>query len=92
MMSPADRLKQLDTALTLSDDQKTKILALLTKQQDAMRDIAPEDRQAKMRAMNKETNDGIEALLTDEQKTKFAAMPKGPPGGRGPGAGGPPPK
>jgi Spy/CpxP family protein refolding chaperone len=97
MMSPEERVKQLDEALKLTDDQKTKITALLKTQQEkghalrADQSMSREDRMAKMQEIGKATQDGIKALLTPEQQTKFDAMPQpgrgGPRGPGGPGGG-----
>ncbi len=92
MMSPEDRVKQLDDALKLTDDQKAKITDLLKTQQEKMaplfadQSMSREDRRAKMMEIGKATQDGIRALLTPEQQTKFDAMPQPGRGGpRGPG-------
>jgi protein CpxP len=97
MVPPEERVKQLDEALKLTDDQKTKITALLKTQQEKMaplmadQSMSREDRRAKMMEIGKTTQDGIKALLTPEQQTKFDAMPRPPRGGpRGPGGPGGP--
>ena len=96
-MSPEERVKQLDEALKLTDDQKAKITELLKTQQEkgqalrADQTLSREDRRAKMMEIGKATQDGIKALLTPEQQTKFDAMPRPPRGGpRGPGGPGGP--
>jgi Spy/CpxP family protein refolding chaperone len=92
MMSPEARVEQLDKALTLTDDQKTKIKDIYTKAADDMRAAMKDangDREAaraKMMDMMKATRDQVRALLTDEQKKKFDEMPQrgaGDRGGRG---------
>jgi Spy/CpxP family protein refolding chaperone len=96
-MSPADRVAAIDKAVTLTDDQKTKITAIYTadmkKRQDLMQAQDP-DMRTKMQAMRADENTQIKALLTDDQKPKFdaylASMPQGRGGGGG-GQGGPPP-
>jgi periplasmic protein CpxP/Spy len=97
MFSPEDRIKQLDEALKLTDDQKTKITALLKTQMENMaplfadQSMSREDRRAKMMEIGKATNDAIKALLTPEQQTKFDALPRPGRGGpRGPGGPGGP--
>jgi len=98
-MTPEARVAAIDKAVTLTDDQKTKITALLTDDQKKMADMrnSGEDMQTmmpKMRAMRTEENDKIKAMLTDEQKPKFDAYLAAQPQGRGPGGGGmggPPP-
>jgi Spy/CpxP family protein refolding chaperone len=96
-MSPEERVKQLDEALKLTDDQKAKITELLKTQQEkgqalrADQTMSREDRRAKMMEIGKATQDGIKALLTPEQQTKFDALPQPGRGGpRGPGGPGGP--
>jgi Spy/CpxP family protein refolding chaperone len=95
MMSPEARVEQLDKALTLTDDQKTKIKDIYTKAADDMRAAMKEGRdgdreaaRAKMMEKMRATRDQVRALLTDEQKKKFDEMPQrggGDQGGRGRG-------
>ena len=96
-MTPDQQVANLDKAVTLTDDQKTKVLAIYTadqkKRMDLMQAQDP-DMRAKMTAMRTDENAQIKALLTDDQKPKFdaylASMPQGRGGGGG-GQGGPPP-
>jgi periplasmic protein CpxP/Spy len=101
-MTPEARVAAIDTAVTLTADQKTKITAILTADQKKMADMraSGEDMTTlmpKIQAMRADENTQIKALLTDEQKPKYdaylASMPqRGPrPGGGGPGGGAPPP-
>lgn len=76
-MSPEARVEQLDKALTLTADQKTKITAILEKARDDMQAVPKEERKEKMADMNKATNAKIRAVLTAEQQAKFDAMPQG---------------
>ena len=75
-----DPLLRLDKALTLTDEQKTKIKPILeeqAKQMKALRENAGEDRKgvvAQARKLTEEFNAKIKALLTPEQQTKFAQM------------------
>jgi periplasmic protein CpxP/Spy len=92
MMSPDERVAQLDKALSLTEDQKTKIKAIYAKAQEdmraAMRGGGGGDREAaraKMMDAMKKTREDVRAVLTDEQKTKFDALPQrggGDQGGR----------
>jgi Spy/CpxP family protein refolding chaperone len=100
-MTPADRVAAIDKAVTLTDDQKTKITAIFTADQKKMQDMmaSGEDRSTmmpKMQAMRADENTQIKAMLTDDQKPKYdaylASLPQrgGRPGGGAP-AGTPPP-
>jgi periplasmic protein CpxP/Spy len=102
MMTPEARVAAIDKAVTLTDDQKTKITAIFTADQKKMADMraSGEDMQTlmpKIQAMRADENTQIKALLTDDQKPKYdaylASLPQrggGRPGGGAP-AGGPPP-
>ena len=50
----------------------TKALSLTSAQQD--QSLAPKDRRTQMRTISEGTENGITAVLTDEQKQKYAAM------------------
>lgn len=81
MMNADARVKQLDRALTLSADQKTEIKAIYSKVEEGMRAQTRDggDQQvnrAKLRDTMQSTRDQVRALLTDEQKSKFDAMPQ----------------
>ena len=76
-MSPEARVEQLDKALTLTADQKTKIMAILEKGREEAQAIPKEERKEKMPEMMRAQNAKIRALLTPEQQTKFDAMPQG---------------
>ena len=93
-MTTADRVAALDKAVTLTDDQKTKITAIYDadakKRADLMQAQDP-DMRTKMTAMRTDENKQIRALLTPDQQTKFDAMPQGRGPGGGGGMGGPPP-
>ena len=95
-MTTADRVAALDKAVTLTDDQKTKITAIYDADQKKMADMrsSGEDMQTlmpKMQAMRADENKQIRALLTPDQQTKFDAMPQRGGGRPGGGMGGPPP-
>ena len=90
-MAPEVRVAAIDKAVTLTDDQKTKITALLTDDQKKMADLRASqdpDMRTKMMAMRTDENTKIKALLTDAQKPKFDAYLASMPQGRGPGGGG----
>ena len=92
-MTPEARVTAIDKAVTLTDDQKTKITALLTadqKKMDDLRAAQDPDMRTKMTAMRADENTQIKALLTDDQKPKYDAYVASMGQGRGPGGGGPP--
>jgi protein CpxP len=91
-MTPEARVAAIDKAVTLTDDQKSKITALLTAdatKMQALRDAQDPDMRTKMMAMRTDENTQIKAMLTDDQKPKYdayvASMPR-----RGGGGGGAP--
>lgn len=103
-MTPAEQAKNLQTQLTLNDDQTAKITAIYTAQaakMDSVRTAANGDRQAMMAVMmpmRKATTDKIKAILTADQKTAYdkiladqAARMQNRGGGQGGGGGTPPP-
>jgi Spy/CpxP family protein refolding chaperone len=92
-MSPDQQVANLDKAVTLTDDQKTKVLAIYTAEAKARTDMMatqpPDpDARAKFTAMRTKDKADVRALLTPDQQTKFDAMPAP---GRGGGGGGAPP-
>jgi len=90
MLNPDERVAQIDKAVTLTADQKTKIKDILVKAQQDMQALAREDRRTKGREIMQAAQDAVRAALTPEQQTKFDAMPQPGPGGRrGGGPGGP---
>ena len=96
--TPEMRVAAIDKAVTLTDDQKTKITALLTADQKKMQDLMAAqdpDMRTKMMAMRTDENTQIKAMLTDDQKPKYdaylASMPQGRGGGGGGGGMAPPP-
>jgi protein CpxP len=93
-MTPEARVAAIDKAVTLTDDQKTKITALYTADAKKMADLRAAqdpDMRTKMMTMRADENTQIKAMLTDDQKSKFDAYLAAMPQGRGPGGGGPPP-
>jgi protein CpxP len=78
--TPEERAKrntdQLAEKLKLTEDQKTKVLAIYTEQNAAMakaREAGEGMDREKMTKMMTDTNTKVEALLNDEQKTAFKA-------------------
>lgn len=79
-LSPEDRAKQLQTQLSLNDDQTAKITAILQIQatkMDSVRTAANGDRDA-MRAgmtpIRQSINAQIKAVLTPDQATAYQKM------------------
>jgi Spy/CpxP family protein refolding chaperone len=70
MMNPEARVAQLDRALSLTEDQKSKLTGIFAKQREEM--------QQAMQA----TRDQVQAVLTDDQKKKFEEIDR--PGRGGP--------
>ncbi len=97
MQSPQERADNLAKELTLTDDQKKKVLTALEDQQKQRQalmgdtSLSQEDRMTKMREISTKTNDAIKAVLNDEQKKKYdeSMQRRRGPGGPG-GPGGPP--
>lgn len=86
-----ERLQQLSSELNLTEDQRTKIAAILRAEAGKMREmrespgLTREERMAKMQALRADVRSQIEAVLDDAQKEKFAQLR--PPAPRGPGGG-----
>jgi protein CpxP len=81
-MTPEQRVARLKDSLALSDDQVGKLLPIF-KESDKLREeafaSAGDDRDARMAAMRKITDDTdtkIESVLTDSQKMKYEEMKK----------------
>jgi Spy/CpxP family protein refolding chaperone len=78
--------KPVADQLKLTDDQKTKIQAVVDEQRAAMRDMFQNgggsgDREAMMKKfqdMRKQTDDKIASLLTDDQKNQWKEMTGAP--------------
>ncbi len=90
-----ERIAKMAEELKLSDEQKTKVTALLKEQAETMRgmkEATPEERKEKMKAGREEMQKQMKAILTPEQYTKWETLRKeGGPGrsGRRSGPGGP---
>ena len=90
-----ERAAKMAEELKLTDEQKTKVTALLKEQAETMRgmkDATPEERREKMKAGREEMQKKMKTILTPEQYTKWEKLRKeggpGGPGRRG-GPGGP---
>src|ERR1700749_1112687 len=77
MPSVDDQVADIKKAVNLSDDQSSKVHDILQSQRDKaqqmMQDssVSREDRRAKMQSLRQESDDGIRALLSDDQKKSF---------------------
>ncbi|MDB5023354.1 MAG: hypothetical protein JWP78_1109 [Mucilaginibacter sp.] len=80
--SPEQRAKQLQTQLSLNDDQTTKITAIYKEQSvkmDSVRTASNGDREAMMKAMmplTQSTGDKIKAVLTADQAAAYDKLIK----------------
>jgi protein CpxP len=91
MQTPDQQVAALDTAVTLTPDQKPKVLAIFTADAKKMADLRAAqdpDMRTKMTAMRADEQSQIKAVLTDDQKTKYDAMIAARGAGRQGGGGG----
>jgi Spy/CpxP family protein refolding chaperone len=82
------QLARLTEQLTLTEEQKPKVKAVLEDQatkRAGLRDLAPEERRTKNQELREEMAKKMKEILTEEQYKKYEALPRG---GRGQGAGG----
>ena len=93
-MNADTMLQRLDTALTLTDDEKTKIKPILDTEISTIQSIradttlARADMRTKMTDARTTANAAINALLTPDQQTKFTAYQAQQRNRRGGGGGG----
>jgi len=77
---PEHRMKMLSKRLNLTADQQTKLAPIMADSRQQFRAIfhdsslSREDRIAKFKAVRKDSDAKIEALLTDEQKQNFEQL------------------
>lgn len=75
-----DMLARLTKELDLTADQQEKVKPILETQHSAIQaahqdtSLSQQDRMSKIKDARETANSAITALLTDDQKTKFAAM------------------
>lgn len=69
--SVQDRVKALKERLSLTDDQSAKVEKIFTEAQDKMKNAS--DR-SEYRKIMTDSNEQIEKILTDTQKTEFKKM------------------
>lgn len=84
--SVEQRLDRMTERLSLTDEQKPKVKAVLEESAKKMQDVPREERREKMPAIREEENTKIKAILTPEQTEKWEKMrsefrKKGGPGG-----------
>lgn len=70
-----DRAKEMKTKLELTDDQYTKVLAVMKKYDEKMKSASRDDMQTMHEAEEKE----VKALLDSDQKTTYENMRQAPP-------------
>ena len=72
------QMERMTTTLTLTDEQKPKVKAVLEGQQKKMQEIRDESdqdaRRTKMQDLRKETETKMKGILTDEQFKKYQEM------------------
>ena len=87
-----ERVAKMAEELKLTDEQKTKVTALLKAQAETrrgLRDATPEERKEKMKAGQAEMEKKMKEILTPEQYTKWEKLRKEAGPGRRGGPGGP---
>jgi periplasmic protein CpxP/Spy len=76
------QMERLNTALTLTDEQKPKVKAVLEGQQKAMQKMRDDSsleqdaRRTKMQELRKETTAKMKGILTEEQYKKYQELPQ----------------
>ena len=73
-MSVEQRMEKLSTELSLTDDQKPKVKAVLEDTAQKMKDLAPEDRRTKGREIMDDQNKKMKEILTADQFKKYEEM------------------
>lgn len=72
--TPEQQLERMTTTLSLTDEQKPKVKAVLDDTAKKMKDVAPEDRQTKGREIRTAQTAKMKAILTPDQFTKYEEM------------------
>jgi periplasmic protein CpxP/Spy len=79
-MDPGHRADMLKQNLSLTDDQTSQVKTIFEDSRTKMEalrsnsSLSQDDRRSQMMSIRKAENDKVEALLTPDQKTKYAAM------------------
>jgi hypothetical protein len=87
MPTVEQRMEQLDSALTLTAEQKPKVEGVVKETMKKMQDLradtslSSEDRRDKMSTIREDESKQMKAILTPEQFEKYKAMPRGGRGG-----------
>ncbi|MGH8160368.1 MAG: hypothetical protein ACREPQ_19820 [Rhodanobacter sp.] len=77
---PQHQIARLSRKLQLTPDQAAKIEPILQSRQQQMQQLradttlAPRDRRAKMRTLMQDSNNQVQAVLTDSQKQQYQQM------------------
>jgi periplasmic protein CpxP/Spy len=74
MPTVEQQMERLTKALSLTDEQKPKVEALLKDTQKKYQELAPEDRREKGRAIREEQNKKMKEILTPEQMEKYTKL------------------
>lgn len=76
------QVNRLSTQLSLTDDQKPQVKAVLENRQKQMHDLhadtslTPQDKRSKMRSITEEENTKMKAILTADQYEKYQQITK----------------
>ncbi len=73
-MSPEQRLENMSSKLSLTDDQKPKVKAVLEDTAKQMKDIPQEDRRTKGKSIMDEQNKKLKEILTPSQWDTYEKM------------------
>ncbi|WP_233840265.1 hypothetical protein [Dyella sp. 2HG41-7] len=77
---PQKQAARLSKRLGLNDDQSSKIASILQNRQQQLMatrsdsSLSPQDRRAKMRSIQQNTDSQINAVLTPDQQSQYATM------------------
>lgn len=75
--TPEEVVTMLDSKLSLTDDQKSKITPIIADRQQQLKSVATDNsgrrfqKARKMKSIYKESDEKIKAVLTDDQKKKY---------------------
>jgi periplasmic protein CpxP/Spy len=72
--SVEQRLDRMSSQLSLTDEQKPKVKAVLEETAKKMKDVAPDERREKGRKIREEEMKKFKDILTPEQFTKYEQM------------------